>query len=122
MDDRAPLVGRLRHGRLAVLCLAFVLAIGACGSASGGAGGGGGADTGKIIAVAQNAFGTSMISADVEDGTMTITLVDGFGAGGARLFMCDHVKRAKEQNDPSGALTIVMVDQAGNQLASSADC
>jgi hypothetical protein len=63
-----------------------------------------------------------MVSGGVDGSTLTITLVDGYGAGGAKLFMCAHVKKAKDQYDPSGALTILMVNQSGVQLASSTDC
>jgi hypothetical protein len=123
MDRRAPLADRLRRGRLAVVSLVCVAVVAACGSAAGGGGGGdGGADSAKIIAVAQTALGTSMVSGGVEGTTITLTLIDGFGKGGAGLFMCDHVKNAASQYDPAGTLTVVMVNQSGDQLAALSDC
>jgi hypothetical protein len=123
MDRRAPLADRPRVGRIAVLSVVIAV-VAACGSAAGGGGGGGdgSADTAKIVAVAQQAFGTSMVSGDVDGNAVTLTLIDGFGAGGAKLFMCDHVKRAVAQYDPAGTLSIVMVNQSGDQLAALADC
>jgi hypothetical protein len=120
MDRRAPLADRPRVGRIAVLSVAIAV-VAACGSAAGG-GGDGSADPAKIIAVAQQAFGTSMVSGDVDGSAVTITLIDGFGPGGAKLFMCDHVRQAVARYDPAGTLSIVMVNQSGDQLAALADC
>lgn len=124
MDRVALPAGRLRRGRLATLSLAVVIVVGACGSSSAGGSGGGVAegDADKIIADAQFAIGTSMVGGEVAGDTITITLVDGFGAGGAKLFMCSNLKKSREKHDPSGSLTIVMVTQSGTQLVSSTDC
>lgn len=120
MDQAAPRTDR-RLGRLAVVAIAALLLVAACGGAAGSEGGGG-ADAQKVIAEAQFAFGTSMIEGSVEGTTVTLVIVNGFGSGGVELFMCSNVKASLAKHDPSGTLTVVAVDQDGNQLSTSADC
>lgn len=123
MDQDAPPAGRLRSGRLAMLSLLVVVAVSACGSSSAvGGGGGSEADAGKIIASTQAIIGTSMVGGEVEGDTIVITMVDGFGKGGAGLFMCANVRIVREKYDPAGTLTMTMVNQSGEELASSTDC
>ncbi len=128
MREIAP-AGRLRAGRSAALCLVIVF-LAACGGAagagdSGGGGGGGGADDAaiqQIIDDAQTTIGTSMISGTFADNVITITVVDNFGTGGAQIFMCAQIAKSLKANDPSGAITAVMVEQSGTKLISSTDC
>ena len=123
MRSIAP-ADRLRAGRLAALCLVVLIAVAACGGTAAGGGGGGGGATGAdtVISETQAAIGTSMIGGTVDGTTITITLIDGFGEGGAKLFMCSQVTKSLAANDPTGTLTVVMVEKSGTQLASSADC
>jgi hypothetical protein len=120
MDHAAPRTDR-RLGRLAVVASAALLIVAACGGAAGSEGGGG-ADAQKVIAEAQFAFGTSMIEGSVEGTTVTLVIVNGFGSAGVGLFMCSNVKDSLAKHDPNGTLTVIAVDQDGNQLSSSADC
>jgi hypothetical protein len=125
MDRSAPLAGRLRSGRLVMLSLAAVIAIGACGSsAAGGTGGGGGgaSDTDTIIASSQFIFGTTMIGGEVQGDTIVLTLRNGTSKAMAGLFLCSKLTTVSAQNDPSGTFTLVAVDESGQQLSSSADC
>lgn len=103
-----------------VVSIAFVVA--ACGgSAAGGGDGAGGPNWEAIIAETQAAFGTSMVSGTVEGDTLTITLVKGFGPGGAKLFMCANVKQILAKHGATGA-KVVMVDTEGRELSTMADC
>ncbi len=113
---------RLARGRGAIVaaCVAVVLA--ACGgNAAGSGGGGGGPNWDAIIAETQEAFGTSMVSGTVEGDTLKITLVKGFGPGGAKLFMCANVKQILAKYGATG-VNVVMVDTDGTQLSTMADC
>jgi hypothetical protein len=118
VDRHTHTAGRLRIGRFVALGAILALTLVACGS-SNAAGGGG--DTARAIASIQNAFGTSMKSGAVEGGTLTITLVDSFGAGGAKLFMCSNVKEIMAANGLSGT-PVVMVSESGKKLVSMSDC
>jgi hypothetical protein len=123
MDRSAPLAGRLRSGRLVMLSLAAVIAVGACGSsAAGGTGGGGGGDADKIIASSQLLFGTTMIGGEVQGDTIVLTLRNGTSKAMAGLFLCSKLTTVSAENDPSGTFTLVAVDESGQQLSSSADC
>jgi hypothetical protein len=121
--SRGATSGRRGAGRIAgaIACLALLVA--ACGgSAAGGGGdGGGGPNWEAIIAETQAAFGTSMVSGTVEGDTLKITLVKGFGPGGAKLFMCANVKQILAKYEATG-VSVVMVDTDGTQLATMADC
>jgi ABC-type glycerol-3-phosphate transport system substrate-binding protein len=122
MERRAPLAGVLRLGRLSLAAFVMAVAVAACGGSSDGGGGGGGGtgDTGQVVAVAQNALGTSFVDSSVEGNTITITLTNGASTGMARLFMCAQVKNAVEQH--AADYTVEMVDQDGNTLYSLSQC
>lgn len=115
---------RLALERLAVAAVGLIVVLAACGgNAAGGGGGGGGGELNwdAIIAETQAAFGTSMVSGSVEGDTFTITLVKGFGSGGAKLFMCGNVKPILAKYGATG-VNVVMVDTEGTQLSTLADC
>lgn len=118
-------VGRPRPstGQVALVAalVGIALAIAGCGGNAAGGGGGGGPDWQAIIAETQAAFGTSMVSGSVEGETLKITLVKGFGPGGAKLFMCGNVKEILAKHGATG-VEVVMVDTEGRQLATMADC
>jgi hypothetical protein len=78
------------------------------------------ADAGKIIASTQSIISTSMVGGSGGD-TIVITMVDGFGKGGADLFMCSNIRIVREVR-PDATLKMTMVNQSGEQLASSTDC
>ena len=118
--------GRRRAaGRGAAAAIWIAVLVAACGGNAAGGGGGGGDGAGRnwdaIIAETQAAFGTSMVSGAVEDGTLKITLVEGFGPGGAKLFMCANVKQILAKYGATG-VNVVMVDTDGTQLSTMADC
>lgn len=115
--------GRRRAaGRGAIVVAGIALAVAACGgSAAGGGDGGGGPNWEAIIAETQAAFGTSMVSGVVEGETLKITLVKGFGPGGAKLFMCANVKQILTKYGATG-VNVVMVDTDGTELSTMADC
>lgn len=115
-SGRRRIAGR---GVAAVVGIAFLAA--ACGGQASGGGGGGGPNWDAIISETQAAFGTSMVKGSVEGDTLTITLVKGFGPGGAKLFMCANVKQILEKYGATG-VNVVMVDTDGKQLATMADC
>jgi hypothetical protein len=117
MDRHTHTAGRLRIGRFVALGAILALTLAACGS-SNAAGGG---NTGQAIAAIQNAFGTSMKSGAMDGGTLKITLVDTFGTGGAKLFMCSNVKDILATNGLSGT-PVVMVSESGKTLVSMSDC
>ncbi len=112
-----------------VLGLALVTLLAACGGAAAGAGSGGGGsgaggsrDYDSVIAVSQAAFGNTMISGAVENGdTLRITLTEASGANMAKLFLCSNVKNALKAAG-LGASKVVIVNTAGTQLATQADC
>lgn len=114
---------RLARERLAIAAVGLIVVLAACGgnAAGGGGGGGGGPNWDAIIAETQEAFGTSMVSGTVEGDTFTITLVKGFGSGGAKLFMCGNVKPILAKYGATG-VNVVMVDTEGTQLSTLADC
>jgi ABC-type glycerol-3-phosphate transport system substrate-binding protein len=122
MDRRAPQAGVRRLGRFSMAALVVALVVAACGGGGGDGGGGGGStgDTGKVIAVAQTAIGTSYIDSSVEGDTITITLTNGASTGMARLFMCAQIKGAVDQY--ASDYQVVMVDQDGNTLYSLSQC
>ncbi|MER3418597.1 MAG: hypothetical protein C4343_05780 [Chloroflexota bacterium] len=62
-----------------------------------------------------------MVRGTVEGDTFKITLVKGFGSGGAKLFMCANVKQILAKHGATG-VNVVMVDTDGTQLATMADC
>jgi hypothetical protein len=117
--------GRRRAvGRRAAAVVWIALLVAACGGSAaggGGGGGGGGPNWDAIIAETQAAFGTSMVSGTVEADTLKITLVKGFGPGGAKLFMCANVKQILAKYGATG-VNVVMVDTDGTQLSTMADC
>lgn len=118
---RGPIVGL-------VLVLAVAIAgcggtaAGAGGAGAGGGGGGGGGNYDTVIAQAQAAFGNTMVAGTVENGdTLKITLTEASGASMARLFLCANVRDALKAAG-LGDSKIVIVDTAGTQLATQADC
>lgn len=121
-------VPRRRSPHLLAWGLATAMLVAACGGGAtadgGGGGGGGGGDNGAydpVIAQTQAAFGTSMVSGTVENGTLKITLVNGAGAAMAKLFMCANIKpylKAANLADTK----VVIVEQSGAQLATEAVC
>lgn len=130
MRPRAPISSggpggrrRLAPALGAVVVAWLVFGLAACGgnAAGGGGGGGGGPNWDAIIAETQEAFGTSMVSGTVEGDTFKITLVKGFGSGGAKLFMCGNVKPILAKYGATG-VNVVMVDTEGTQLSTIADC
>ena len=124
MDRSVPPAGRLRSGRLAMLSIVALIAVGACGTSSAGGGGGaaGDAEADKIIAATQAIIGTSMVGGALQGDTIVITMVDGTGKGGADLFMCSNLRVERERYDPSGTFKMTMVNQSGEELASSTAC
>ena len=117
---------RLRAARLAVIVLIAGTLLAACGgsSADGGAGGGGAAGGGSfeaVIPLIAKDFGTAMVSAADDNGTLKITLVDGAGSGMAKLFMCANVRPRLKEAGLDGA-KVVIVEQSGKQLSTEADC
>lgn len=125
MANTAASVGARRSlaGRLATVVLIAVSVVAACGgtSADGGGGGGGGGSFDAVVPLIAKDFGTSMISAADDNGTLKITLVDGAGQGMAKLFMCANVRpRLKEAGMPDAK--VVIVEQSGTQLSTEADC
>jgi hypothetical protein len=102
-----------------------VVAVGACGAstaAGGGGGAAGDAEAAKIIAASQAIIGTSMVGGELQGDTIVITMVDGFGKGGAGLFMCSNIKVERDRFDPSGTFKMTMVSQSGEELANSTAC
>jgi hypothetical protein len=118
VERRTNLAGRPRIGRSVALAAILALSLAACGSSNAGGGGG---DSGQIIAEIQSAFGTSMKSGVMENGTLTITLADSFGAGGAKLFMCSNVKDILAAHGATGT-DVVMVSESGTTLSTMSDC
>lgn len=113
---------RRRAARWGTVVVGIALVVAGCGgSAAGGGDGAGGPNWEAIIAETQAAFGTSMVSGAVEGDTLTITLVKGFGPGGAKLFMCANVKQILAKYGATG-VNVVMVDTEGTQLSTMADC
>jgi hypothetical protein len=102
----------------------------ACGGAAAGADGGGGGGGGgggsnpaydTVIQQTQAAFGTSMVAGSAEGDTLKITLIDGAGAGMARLFLCANVEGFLKAAGLDSS-KVVIVTQSGTQLATEADC
>ena len=113
-----------RAGRLAILAVGAGLLATACGGPSadaGGPGGGGGGAYEAVIPLIKSDFGTSMVSAVDDNGTLKITLVNGAGSGMGKLFMCANVKPRLKAAGLDNA-KVVIVEESGLQLATEADC
>ncbi len=107
------------------LGFALVVLLAACGGTAAGAGGAGGGGNGNydtVIAQSQVAFGNSMVAGTVENGdTLRITLTEATGSNMAKLFLCSNVKDALKAAGLGGS-KVIIVDTAGTQLATQADC
>lgn len=115
-----------RSARLASLAVAAGMLVAACGgAAAGAAGGAGGGGTNPaydtVIQQTQAAFGTSMVAGRAEGDTLKITLIDGAGAGMARLFLCANVESFLKTAGLESS-KVVIATQSGTQLATEADC
>ena len=114
---------RRRAGRLAILVVGAGLLATACGGPSadaGGPGGGGGGAYEAVIPLIKSDFGTSMVSAVDDNGTLKITLVNGAGSGMGKLFMCANVNPSEAAGLDN--VKVVIVEESGLQLATEADC
>ena len=111
-----------RAAWLSVLAAAVIAA--GCGGTADGGGNGAGDDNGAfdtVIPLIQKDFGTSMVASSVDGDTLTITLVNGAGADMAALFMCSRIKPRLKAAGLADR-KVVIVDQAGTQLATEAVC
>jgi hypothetical protein len=118
-------VSHRRAGRLITIGAAAGLLLTGCGggdtNASADANIGGNAAYDPVIAQAQAAFGTSMISGSATADTLNITLVTGAGTGMAKLFLCSNVEGYLKAAG-LGSSKVLIVDQTGVTLATEADC
>ena len=102
---------------LSAVAVSLAVLVSACGDS----GGGGGPDYDKVVASIQATFGTSMLDSAIEGDVITVTIDNNFSAGGARLFMCSNILDILENNEAT-AVTVVIVNERGEELSRSTDC